>query len=87
MLTENQKLLFENIPKPALASKYKKSMTALTIETSSRAKTNIRTEEIVSSKRLRIKPEDSLSAKIMEMLDPNIKKELIEGILIKKVFF
>lgn len=82
LLTEHQKVLFECIPKPAILGRSINNSKVLTVENLVPKRTRQKFENMLSARRIPI-TNDNVTLKIIEMLDPKTRNNLIEGFLLK----
>ena len=81
-MNENQRKMFELIPKPGLGKKeLQKQLTLENIRSSKKKMSKIDLKTIFANE------EDPLSMRIWEMLDPDIKNEIVVGIYYIKFNF
>ena len=81
-MNENQRKMFELIPKPGLGKKeFQKQLTLENIRSSKKKMSKIDLKTIFANE------EDPLSMRIWEMLDTDIKNEIVVGIYYIKFNF
>ena len=84
LLSEHQKVLFECIPKPAILGRSRNNSKVLTLENLVPKKTKQKFEIMLSSRRIPI-TNDNVTLKIIEILDPKTRNNLIEGFYLTKL--